>query len=447
MKQIQKISLVFLFLSLFVNSQSPAANKSWIVLFKAPELTKNLAVSRNINRAQMEKVLRGSNQKAIQELSVRLKAKGVRSAPTLKKDLWIIRGMVVQADDVQIAGIRQDPNTAAVLPDRTLRWIHPIKKKWNRTFSRDDKKLWGLKAIKVPELRDKYGLAFLGQGVRAGILDTGIQSGHREFASVSGPILFKDFINNSPRPYDDNGHGTHVAGIMAGRNVGVAPQVSLVVGKMMDASGSASESTILEAMQWMFDPDGNPATPDQPQVVNNSWGMSLDQGFQDIRSLDHFRRALKVWVAGGIVPVFAAGNSGGAPNAVPAGLPEVMAVGSFNIEGRLSSFSSWGPNLWTDGTSNFRIFKPDCSAPGEEIYSASPDNGYVEMDGTSMAAPYVAGSVALLLQVQPKNHPFDSLNMVTQTTVKKGDLGFGIGTLDAMNLVTTAMDRRGAVRR
>lgn len=425
-----------------LGSVATAETKDWIVLFKAPELGRTLIQSRNIRRVGLEKALRSSNAAAIARLTARLGSRG--RLGVVKKDLWIVRGAVITADPADLAQIQKYPNVVAVFEDTIRKWITDPVQRFRRPTREDavGEVPWGLKAIKVPELRKAYGASMRGQGVRVGVLDTGIQAKHSEFGSVFGKIVFKDFINKMPIAYDDHGHGTHVAGTIAGVKVGVAPQVSLVIGKTFDAAGTGSDSAILEGMQWMMNPDGNLETEDHPHVVNNSWGSALDAEFNDIREHEHWRRAITAWVAAGIAPVFAAGNSSKAPNGSPGGLPEAISVASYASDGTISKFSSRGPNYWTDGTSKFRVFKPDFSAPGQDVISASPDNKYVTMSGTSMATPHATGAIALAYQVLPKIHPYDALLLLTESSVKKGDINFGLGALDAHALVNAAVQTR-----
>src|SRR5690606_11996836 len=126
---------------------------------------------------------------------------------------------------------------------------------------------WGLKHIGIEKLRKEFP-TITGKNIRVGIIDTGIQSRHPELKDKLE--VFKDFINRMELPYDDHGHGTHVAGTIAGNEVGLAPGSRLIVAKGLAGDGSATDADLLSAMQWMFDPDGDPKTPDQPQVVSNS---------------------------------------------------------------------------------------------------------------------------------------------------------------------------------
>jgi subtilisin family serine protease len=412
---------------------STASAREYVVLFKAPEL-QNLLRTRIQNRPQFEQRLRTANRESLRRV-----ARTIRSE-ALKLDLWLIRGGMMDLTDAEAKLVQSQPEIEQVLPNRRHQWIHePIRSR--RGQVRAAEKDWNLKAIKLPELRKAYPSLFYGQGVRVGVLDTGIQSKHAEFSSLSG-LVFKDFVNHLTDPYDDNGHGTHVSGTIAGVKVGIAPRVSMVVGKVFDASGSATDAMLIEAMQWIFDPDNNPATADFPKVVNNSWGGDLDSQPADIRPFAAYRRALGTWIAGGMIPVFAAGNSGERPNGIPGGLPEAIAIGSIDTAGVVSEFSSRGPNLWNDGVSTFSVAKPDVSAPGEEIYSAVPGNSYQVYSGTSMATPHITGALALLAQVAPQMDVFQSHDLLIRSVTRKGDpSAYGWGTLDVLALIQASMTR------
>ncbi len=155
-------------------------------------------------------------------------------------------------------------------------------------------------------------------------------------------------------------------------------------------------------MQWMADPDGDPATADFAQVVSNSWDSTTDTTkISPEESV--FCVAVKNLLNLGIIPVVAAGNDG--PGAgtiqVPAACPGAVAVAASNEADGIADFSSRGPVKWK----NMSLAKPDVSAPGEDIESAAPGGGYATKSGTSMATPHVSGAVALLLQARPGADP------------------------------------------
>jgi len=252
---------------------------------------------------------------------------------------------------------------------------------------------WGLDAIGAPAAWSTYGVT--GRGVRLGSIDTGVDASHPQIAG--SVVAWRDFVAGAPTPYDDNGHGTHTVGTMAGRNangvqVGVAPEAEVVVAKAMGAQGTATSSTLLAAAQWMTDPDGNPATADHPTVINNSWTTGHVNN-------EWFRPMVQAWVAMGITPVFAAGNTGGEVGS-PSSYPEVIAVGATDQAGAVWSGSNRGTSSWTTGDQTVTVGKPDVVAPGVAVTSAVP-GGYSAYTGTSMATPHTAGTIALLKQVRP----------------------------------------------
>jgi len=286
---------------------------------------------------------------------------------------------------------------------------------------------YGLIKLKVPEMRNVYHLT--GQGVTVGILDTGIDANHPDL--VGRTLAFKDFINNKTEAYDDHGHGTHVAGTIGGGNtsglaIGLAPNCKYVVGKIFGSSGSSTEEAILAGMEWIADPDGNAETADAPALVSNSWGGGPGR--------TAFLDAVKKWVALGIFPSFAAGNSG--PGAgtcgTPGGFLESFAVGATDENDGIASFSSRGPVTWNGET----YIKPDVSAPGVNITSAKPGGGYQGMSGTSMATPHVSGLLALLYEANPGMTIDQARGILEGTSQDLGDAGkdnnFGMGRVDSL---------------
>lgn len=253
---------------------------------------------------------------------------------------------------------------------------------------------YGLEQIKALQTWEEFSLK--GEGVRVGIIDSGVDSNHPE---LRGRVIKnRDFIEGYPddKPNDATGHGTHCAGSMAGANVGdtaigVAPEARIISAKIFNKSGSSDATTVLKAMQWMVDPDANPSTNDFPRLVSNSWGGKMSSTFH---------RAVKVWEQLGILPVFAAGNSGPRKESIaaPAGYPESLAVGASKEDGKIANFSSRGP-VFYQGKS---YQKPDVSAPGYDVLSSRRGGGYQKMSGTSMACPHVAGAAALVFEANPK---------------------------------------------
>jgi subtilisin family serine protease len=250
-----------------------------------------------------------------------------------------------------------------------------------------------------------------GSTVKVAILDTGIDYTHPDLAgNVKGGI---NTITPAKTYMDDNGHGTHVAGITAALNntvgvIGVGPQISLYAVKALDRRGSGYLSDIIEGLQWSID--------NKMQVINMSLGSSSDNL--------SFHQAVQAVYQAGIIQVAAAGNDG-AYNTVnyPAKYPEVIAVSAVDANGQLASFSSYGPEI-------------TIAAPGVNIYSTYKGGVYKTLNGTSMAAPHVTGTVALKL-TQGIYTP-DQIKIILQNTAENLNLNSsaqGAGLVDAEKMV------------
>jgi thermitase len=208
-------------------------------------------------------------------------------------------------------------------------------------------------------------------GVVIAIIDTGIDAGHPDLAGKLVPGY--DFANNDSNPFDDNGHGTHCAGIAAvstNNGIGIAGvgfNCSLMGVKVLNASGSGSFSAIANGITW--------ATDNGADVINLSLGGS--SGSSTLESAVNYANSRNV------VVIAAAGNSNTSSVFYPAGYPVCIAVGSTDQNDNKSSFSNFGS--WVD-----------VAAPGSSILSTYPGNRYATLSGTSMAAPHVAGQAGLL---------------------------------------------------
>ncbi|WP_345986758.1 S8 family peptidase [Sulfurimonas sp. HSL-1656] len=220
-----------------------------------------------------------------------------------------------------------------------------------------------------------------GTMINVAVLDTGADLDHPDLTdNIKGNF---SALNPHKSAEDDNGHGTHVSGIMAAANntigvIGAAPQINLYVVKVLGSDNTGNLSDILDGMQWCID--------NHMQVVNMSFGAtSTVQSLTDAVAAMH---------AAGIVQVAAAGNNGasGGTMLYPARYPETIAVSSVDINGNLAASSSYGPEI-------------DLAAPGVGIYSTYLNAGYTSMNGTSMATPHVTASAALVLSVYPTLTP------------------------------------------
>lgn len=248
------------------------------------------------------------------------------------------------------------------------------------------------------------GLSVEGQGMTVAILDSGIDYTHPDLGSGLGPG-FKvkggfDYVNNDTDPMDDDGHGTHVAGIVAANGTlkGVAPQAQLLAYKVLDAHGNGLTSNIIAALEQALNPDGDAATDDGADVINLSLGTPGSPA-------DPLSQAVDQAVSLGAVVVVAAGNNGNAYATVdsPGIAEKAITVAATDDLDHLADFSARGPVAHHP-----EIIKPDLAAPGVNILSTVPASGesgspsrYNSLSGTSMAAPHVAGAAALIRQLHP----------------------------------------------
>ena len=287
---------------------------------------------------------------------------------------------------------------------------------------------WGQTKIRTLQAQQAFNVD--GTGVVIGHIDTGVDDTH---PALAGKVIrFRDFVNGQTRPYDDDGHGTHTAGTMAGRNgIGVAPGARLIVAKSLDRNGNGSLVNLLRAMQWMLDPDGNPATNDRPHLVSNSWGVRPGEAHLDGQEDTLFWETIRAWRTAGIIPVFSAGNSGTGRMLLPGSYPVNFAVGATDPSDNVANFSSSGQVNWQ----GWAFFKPDLSAPGTNIPSSLPGNRIGLISGTSMAAPHVAGLLALTIQLNPKISMRDREKILMDACVDIGSPGrsqrSGEGRIDA----------------
>ncbi|WP_410809350.1 S8 family peptidase [Micromonospora sp. 067-2] len=226
---------------------------------------------------------------------------------------------------------------------------------------------------------------FDGTGVTVGVLDTGIDASHPDFAGHLTEV--RDFTGGND-PGDSVGHGTHVASTIVGsgaasggRYRGVAPGAKLLVGKVC-ATTECQDSDIITGMQWLAP---------QARVVN------LSVGGTDAPGLDPLETAIQdLSHRYGTLFVVAAGNEG-KPKSVssPATADDALAVAAVDADDQRAYFSSRGPRLGDNH------IKPEISAPGVDIVAAAPGGGYASMSGTSMATPHVAGTAAILAGQHP----------------------------------------------
>ncbi|GAA3737989.1 S8 family serine peptidase [Plantactinospora mayteni] len=259
---------------------------------------------------------------------------------------------------------------------------------------------WNLRMIGADRVWSQLDVT--GSGVVVGGSDSGVDGRHPALSAGfrGGDDSWYDPWNDSRSPADLGGHGTHTLATAVGdQQVGVAPGAQWVGCVNLDRN-LGNPARYLDCLQFMlapFPPGADPFTegrPDRaPQVLTNSWGCPAIEGC----ALDTLQPATSALAAAGVFFVAAAGNTGsfcGSVDDPPAPYPDVFTVGAVDRQRQVTSFSSRGP---TPGG----VSKPDLVAPGDDVLSALPGGGYGRMSGTSMAAPHLAGVVALMWSANP----------------------------------------------
>lgn len=262
------------------------------------------------------------------------------------------------------------------------------------------------------------------------VLDTGYNYAHPELSSSYGGG--RDFVNNDSDPFDDNGHGSHVSGLITADGVnadakGTAPDATVVSGKVLSASGSGYFSDIIEAIYWAVDgPDGVYGTGDEfgADAINMSLGTGRPytyKGFCD-GVLPDLTTAIKYAVDKGVAVVSAAGNSGNSGVSIPGCISYSTTVGAVDSSDRIANFSGRGQAV-------------DIVAPGVSLLSAWTGNSYVYASGTSMATPIVSAVAALIKSAQPAYSVLQVQDALFKTAKDLGkwgkDTSFGWGRVVA----------------
>jgi subtilisin family serine protease len=242
-------------------------------------------------------------------------------------------------------------------------------------------------------------VGYNGEGVVVGIVDTGIDTSHPDLDHIN-VMAWMDYVNGESTPYDDEGHGTMMVGIIAaeGEITGAAPKVDMVVVKAISSSGSGSSSDVAAGIDFC--------------VENGADVICLSLGGRGRRFNigDDTVQACERAIAQGVYVVAAAGNDGeeSSDNDVdsPATAEDVIAVGAIDENKNIASFSSVGDN---DGVTPFPFDdrqnpdkKPEMVAPGVDIVSTYIDKKYATGSGTSQSTAFVAGGIALLLDANPE---------------------------------------------
>ena len=330
-----------------------------------------------------------------------------KKGANVKSDFDKMRAVVVHIDAAKLKDIQLDPNVERVVEDQI---VHA---------SLD---------TSIPQIgaNSVYSLGITGQGVKTCIVDTGVDDTHPALNPLIAEINYVPLIPTGDAT-DDNGHGTHVAGIVASNDAtyrGVAPGSSLMAAKVLDSNGSGFTSDVASGIDW--------CVANGADVINLSLGSKTLFTGTCNSNIDAI--AVNNAVAAGVIVAVASGNNG-AINAVssPACASGAIAVGAVNDSDGRTPFSNEGPQL-------------DVVAPGAPITSLkAPINGggFATFYGTSMATPHVAGLAALILDANPTLTQTQVRSAIENNALDLGDAGFdtlyGNGRIQASNSVNSVL--------
>jgi subtilisin family serine protease len=308
---------------------------------------------------------------------------------------------------------------------------------------------YGVKQINATEVWSEYGT--MGQGVKVAVLDTGVAIDHPDIdlyttnkSNETYPGGWAEFDSNGTRvpgsvPHDSGQHGTHTSGTVSGGNasgeyIGVAPEVSLMHGLVLPG-GSGTFTQVAAGMQWAV---ANDADVVSMSLSAPGYSSEMIEPTQNIE-------------ASGAILVAAAGNSGEGSSGSPGNVYDAVAAGASTENRSIASFSSgevvntsadWGTAAPKSWPATYVV--PDAAAPGVDVKSSIPGGGYAEFNGTSMATPHMAGTVALMLSAASGDlSPAQIKSALFKTAVKPAecapscaprdgnDTRYGAGIIDA----------------
>lgn len=386
------------------------------------------------------------------------------------KSYWSFNGFSCSASTEVIAQLAERKDVALIIPDE-MRPMVPMNEKVHPATAKAD--AWHVDRVNAPAVWNYNGTGYTGNGIIVGLIDTGVNYNHIDIANSMWdggnefPHHGYDIFNQDNDPMDDQGHGTHTAGIIAGQGnagtqTGVAPGAKIMAIKILSAEGDGEATHLIQGVEFALE--------------HGADILSLSLSDVGAGPCYYYRDVFATCLDAGVAAAIACGNEGqtqytypvpfniSAPGNCPppwlhpdqqieGGLTSVISVGATDSNDEHCGFSSIGPSTWTSGpnvgsyndypyengdASQPGLIRPDISAPGENITSLNylTTNNYIEMDGTSMATPCVAGVLAMLLEANPDLTPAELDSIIELTSTRVGNTmknnRVGAGRIDAL---------------
>lgn len=329
--------------------------------------------------------------------------------------------ITVEVTPRTLPALARQPDVIAIMPNQQIHLIKPQTISFDELARNELREgvTWGLEHLEVPQVWEKTK----GAGIKIGVLDTGVFGDHPALDKRVADFVIIDPLGRriSATPtFDAGAHGTHVCGTIAGGqtpegvSIGVAPEAELLVAGVL--VGDATLRTLLEGLDWAIEKGA--------EIIN----MSLGFNYYEPMFTEVFDVLIHQY---GVLPIVAVGNENQGNSSSPGNAHNALAVGALERLSRtrvdVAFFSSGASLVFPGQEPNQLVTKPDVTAPGVQVYSAIPptlraDGAYYYsyMDGTSMAAPHVAGVAALLMAAEPDAPVTDIAQVIKETALHPG---------------------------
>jgi serine protease AprX len=438
---------IIILISEQINDQSLAADATSV-----PKIAR-----RELVVSQLKTLSQCSQKDIITFLKTKQKQGKVKNISSL----WIINAIGAEVTKDVIEELSKTPGICQISCNGE--YFHILEQAGTKVGELQRAIAWHVQKIQADLV---WGLGYTGKGIIVGVLDTGVRWSHNDLQDhmwIGGtlyPNYGWNFVSDNNSPYDDNGHGTHVAGIIAGdgtagTQTGVAPDARIMAVKVLNSAGAGSFITIAKGVQFAIEHNAD--------IIN----LSLGADSANNSTKDYCRDMCKMAYIAEVPMAIATGNGrSGSPGShypvpfdistpgdVPApwyapngGNNAVMAVGATDNSDVIANFSSYGPTQWN--TSIYADYpyppglkKPDVSAPGVNITSLDylSATGYTIKSGTSMATPCLAGTIALMLEKNRFLTCREIDSIIETTALDLGAAGrdnyYGAGRINALNAV------------